>query len=94
MSTTTIRLPADIKARIAQVATNANTNAHSFILQAITDKLTVAEQQADFQSVAQQRYAKIAASGQAIAWADMRHYLQERASGKPVAKPKARRLGV
>ena len=94
MSTTTIRLPVDIKARIAQVASMANTNAHSFILQAITDKLDVAERQADFLVTAQQRYAKIAVTGHAIAWADMRHYLQERASGKPEAKPKARRLGV
>ncbi len=94
MTTTTIRLPADVKARIAQVTSMADTNVHSFILQAITDKLAVAEQQADFQSVAQQRYAKIAASGQAIAWEDMRHYLQERAAGKPAAKPKAHRLGV
>ena len=92
MPTTTIRLPVDIKTRIAQVATNANTNAHSFILQAITDKLAVAELQADFQSVAQQRYAKMAATGQAIAWADMKHYLQERVAGKIATKPKARRL--
>lgn len=94
MPTTTIRLPVDIKARIAQAASMANTNAHSFILQAIADKLDVAERQADFLVTAQQRYAKIAVAGHAIAWADMRHYLQERASGKPEAKPKARRLGV
>ena len=37
MPTTTIRLPVDIKARIAQVALMANTNALSFILQAIID---------------------------------------------------------
>ena len=94
MPTTTIRLPVDIKNRIAQVVANANTNAHSFILQAITDKLAVTEQQADFQSVAQQRYIKIAATGQAIAWADMKHYLQERVAGKPATKPKAHRLGA
>ncbi len=94
MTTTTIRLPVDIKARIAQASSVANTNAHSFILQAITDKLVLAEQQADFQEVAQQRYAKIAATGRAIPWEDMRHYLQERAAGKPQTKPKARRLGA
>ena len=63
-------------------------------LQAINDKLAVAEQQANFQSAAQQRYAKIAATGQAIAWADMKHYLQERVAGRPATKPKARRLGA
>lgn len=45
----------------------ANTNAHSSTLQAITDKLAVAEQQADFLATAQQRYANIAVTGDANA---------------------------
>lgn len=94
MSTTTIRLPDDIKIRVAHMAASANTNAHSFILQAITDKLVVVEQQADFQDVAQQRYTKIVATGRAIAWADMKHYLQERVAGRPATNPKARKLGA
>lgn len=94
MPTTTIRLSDELKARVAEVATTTGTNSHSFILQAISDKLDLAEQQANFQSVARQRYARIAASGQAIAWADMRRYLQERVAGKAATKPKARRLGV
>lgn len=94
MSTTTIRLPVDIKARIAQMAASANTNTHSFILQAITDKLAVAEQQADFRSLALERYDKIVATGQTIAWTDMRKFLQKRANGQPESKPKARRLGA
>ena len=94
MSTTTIRLPVDMKTRLAHVVATANTNAHSFILQAIADKLAIAEQQAEFQALALQRYDKIATTGNAIAWADMRHYLQARAAGKPVRKPDARRLGA
>jgi predicted transcriptional regulator len=94
MTTTTIRLPADIKARIAQVALAENTNAHSFILQAISEKLTMAEQEAAFHSMAQQRYDRIAATGEAIAWADMRQYLEARAAGTPTTKPKARKLGA
>ena len=94
MTTTTIRLPIDMKTRIANVAATANTNAHSFILQAIADKLATAEQQAYFQETALQRFDKIVSGGKAIAWADMRHYLQERANGKIVKKPTARRLGA
>ena len=94
MTTTTIRLTIDMKTRIAHVAAAANTNAHSFILQAIADKLATAELQAEFQASALQRFNKIANTGQAIAWADMRHYLQERANGKLVKKPDARRLGA
>ena len=94
MTTTTIRLPIDMKTRIANVAATANTNAHSFILQAITDKLVTAELQADFQASALQRFDKILTTEKAIAWADMRHYLEKRANGDPVNRPNARKLGV
>lgn len=94
MTTTTSRLPVDMKTRVARVAAAANTNAHSFMLQAIADKLATAERQADFQATALQRFDKIVSGGKAIAWAEMRHYLQERANGKIVKKPTARKLGV
>ena len=38
MSTTTIRLPQDLKERIARAAERAGSTAHSFILEAIAEK--------------------------------------------------------
>lgn len=40
MSTTTIRLPEELKARVAAAADNVGVSSHSFILQAITEKLS------------------------------------------------------
>ena len=38
MSTTTIRLPEELKARVAEAARKAGASTHSFILEAITEK--------------------------------------------------------
>jgi len=43
MSTTTIRLPAELKTRVAEVAKQAGTTSHQFILEAIAEKIDLAE---------------------------------------------------
>ncbi|MDZ4811405.1 MAG: ribbon-helix-helix protein, CopG family [Pseudomonadota bacterium] len=92
MSTTTIRLPDALKARIAKAAKRGGTTAHNFILEAIAEKADQAERQAEFDAQAEQRYAGIVASGKTIPWADMRHYLEQRIAGKAARRPAARKL--
>jgi len=92
MSTTTIRLPEDLKARVAAAAERAGTTAHSFILEAIAEKAEQAERRADFQDAAEKRYADLVASGRTIPWERMRRYLEDRIVGKPVARPVAKKL--
>ena len=92
MSTTTIRLPEDLKARVAAAAKRFGTTAHGFILEAIAEKTQQAELRADFDAVAEQRYATIVASGKTIPWPDMRKYLETRVAGKAAKFPVARKL--
>lgn len=92
MSTTTIRLPDDLKERVADAAKRAGTTAHGFILEAIAEKTQQAEQRADFDSVAEGRYAEIVSSGKTIPWADMRKYLEARVAGGGARPPSARKL--
>jgi predicted transcriptional regulator len=92
MSTTTIRLPDHLKARVAAAAKRASTTAHSFILQAIAEKTEDEERRSDLNAVAERRYAGIAASGRTIPWSEMRTYLEKRLSGKKALRPKARKL--
>lgn len=92
MSTTTIRLPDELKARVSQAAERAGTTAHSFILNAIEEKTSQDERQADFHEVADQRYADILAGEKTIPWTEMRRYLEERLSGKPSRRPVARKF--
>jgi predicted transcriptional regulator len=92
MSTTTIRLPEDLKARVAAAAKRAGTTTHGFILEAIAEKTKQDELRADFDAVAEVRFARIVASGKTIPWQEMRGYLEERLTGKEVKRPAARKL--
>ena len=89
MSTTTIRLPDDLKARIANVAQRAGVSSHSFILQAIAEKTEQEERRAELDALADSRYAQILTTGQTIQWEDMRRYLLQRASGEQATRPEA-----
>jgi predicted transcriptional regulator len=86
-TTTTIRLPEDLKARIASAAERAGKTTHSFILEAIAEKAELEELRADFDAEANARFAKIVESGKTIPWSDMRHYLEERLAGKQMPRP-------
>jgi len=82
-STTIIRLPKDLKARVAAAAERAGTTPHSVILEAIAEKAEEEEHRHEFQQAAEQRYAGIVANGKAMAWEDVRQDLVQRVAGKP-----------
>jgi predicted transcriptional regulator len=91
MSTTTIRLPEDLKARVTRAAQRTGVSSHNFILQAIAEKTEQEERHAEFDELAESRYAQILATGQTVPWEEMRGYLQERLSGKEATQPHARK---
>lgn len=91
MSTTTIRLPDELKARVAKAAEAAGTTSHNFILEAIAEKAELAERRADFHALADQRYAQFLETGESIPWEDARAWLKQRLAGKRVKRPAARK---
>ncbi|MBK9326453.1 MAG: ribbon-helix-helix protein, CopG family [Hydrogenophilales bacterium] len=93
MSTTTIRLPDDLKARLAAAAERAGTTSHNFILQAILEKTEQEEQRQAFHDEAEARYAKLVATGETLPWHEMRAYLEGRMAGKTPSRPVARKPG-
>ena len=94
MATTTIRIPDDLKARVAAAAEREGKTAHGFILEAIAEKAEQEERCSDFDDVAERRFAKILASGKTVPWSEMRTYLEARLAGeaarRPVGKKRAR----
>ncbi len=92
MSTTTIRLPQDLKERVARAAGRTGATAHGFILEAIREKAEQEERQVEFMDTAERRYAEIVASGKTVSWNEMRRYLKRRLAGVKVARPKPRKL--
>lgn len=91
MSTTTIRLPDELKARVAAAAEKTGQSPHSFILEAIAEKTEDAERRSEFERVAEERFAGIAQTGQTVAWEEMRAYLVARSEGKQPPRPRARK---
>lgn len=92
MSTTTIRLPEDLKARVASAAKKSGTTAHHFILEAIEQRTLAAERQADFDAEAEARYGRIVGTGLTLSWAEMRDYLENLMDGRKTARPQPRKL--
>lgn len=94
MSTTTIRLPEELKARVAAAAEKVGVSSHSFMLQAITEKTQQEELRRDFEEQAEARYANIVATGETISWNDMRSYLESYVAGDSSAiQPSVKTLG-
>ncbi len=92
MPTTTIRLPEDLKDRVARAAERAGMTTHALILDAIAERVEAEERRNDFHDTAERRYAEILASGKTIRWAEMRSYLEDRLAGRETTRPTARKL--
>lgn len=92
MSTTTVRLPDDLKKRLADVAEQAGMTSHALILQAISDRVAADEARNRLYEAANRRYAVIAETGQAVPWVEMRRYLERRVADETTEPPTARPL--
>ena len=90
-TTTTIRLPEDLKARISSAAERAGKTTHSFILEAIAEKAELEEERAGFNEEADARFAEMLETGKTIPWVEVRDYLKARVEGKDVQRPVAKK---
>lgn len=78
MSTATLRLDESLRARIARLATALDQSAHSFMVQALTEKVDEAEWKLALQQEAHQRDAAVLAGEPVVEWHEMRAWLQGR----------------
>ena len=90
MTTTTLRLPANLKQRIDKLAKSSGTSAHSLMLEAIAQKADELELRTAFHAQADARLSELLTSGVGMDWSDMRTYLSARANGKKPKAPKVR----
>jgi predicted transcriptional regulator len=91
VSTTTIRIPEELKRRIASAAQRAGKTVHAFILDAIAEKAELEERRLEFERIADKRFADMVATGETIAWSEMRSYLQARVKGEHPRRPAAKK---
>jgi predicted transcriptional regulator len=93
MSTTTIRIEDELKARVAASAARSGKTAHAFIVDAIAQTVEQAELDEQFHRLADDRWAKLLATGKSVPWDAARAYLQARADGGRPRRPAARKPG-
>ena len=97
MSTTTIRIEDDLKARVAAAAQQMGKSAHAFIVDALAQTVEQVELDAAFHTLADERWANIRNTGKTVAWDEAKAYLTARANAKTDSerprKPTARKLG-
>jgi predicted transcriptional regulator len=87
-----LRVPEEVKKRIVKLAKQREVTPHGFMLEAIREKLEAEEARLAFHAEAERRLAKMKKAGVGIPADEVFQYLEQRAAGRKVARPKARRL--
>ena len=91
MSTTTIRIEEDLKARVSAAAERAGKTTHAFIVEAITQTVEQVELDDEFHRIADERWAKVLSTGKSLPWDEARSYVNARLRGEHPRKPVARK---
>lgn len=87
-----LRLSVEMAQRIAKVVQACGTSAHSFMLDAIREKLDAEELQAAFHAEAKARLDRMKQTGHGIPAEEVFDYLRARARGEKTKRPRAQKL--
>jgi len=87
-----LRVPEEVKKRIVKLTKQRDVTPHGFMLEAIREKLEAEEARLAFHAEAERRLAQMKKAGVGIPADEVFQYLKQRAAGRKVARPKARRL--
>ena len=92
MSTTTIRLPDDLKARIDKLAASAGKSSHAFMIDSLIQAAELTERQLAFDAEVNKRWARLQRTREVLTLDDVRTYAQALAKGQRPARPRPRKL--
>ena len=87
-TTTTLKLPENLKKRIAPLAESAGKTAHAWMVEAIETQATLAEKRTAFVADARAAEAEVERTGKVYAFDDVHRYMRALASGKKARRPK------
>lgn len=90
MSTTSLKLPDDLKQRAANAAQQLGISPHAFMVSAIEQAATATEQRARLIADARLARNEMIETGKGVDADEVHAYLKAKVSGKKAAKPKAR----
>jgi predicted transcriptional regulator len=87
-----LRVPDDVKRRIARLARARDTTAHALMLEAIREKLEAEEARAALLAEARRRLRRMKAARTGIPADEVFAYLEARGRGRPARRPRPRRV--
>lgn len=90
MSTTSLKLPDDLKQRAVAAAQTQGVSPHAFMVQAIELAATAAEQRSSFVADALAARKQLLTTGKGYGADAVHSYLKARVAGKKAARPKAK----
>jgi len=91
-STTTLKLPEELKARIAAAAAKAGKTPHAFMVEALELQVERAEMRRAFIADALSAAAEIDAGGPLYAMEDVQAYIRAKVAGKSPKRPRPAKL--
>ena len=92
MTTTTVRLPLDLKARLDKLAAASGQSTHAFMLEKLAESAERGEQQRAFDAEVAKRWARFQRSGEHHTLGDLRNYATALARGEKPQRPKPRAM--
>ena len=90
MSTTSLKLPDELKQRAASAAQSRGVSTHAFMVDAIERAALAAERRESFVADAEAARKQMRDTGKGYEADDVHAYIQARIAGKKAAKPKAK----
>lgn len=91
MGTTTLKLPEELKERVADVVDGTGKSAHAFMVEAIERQTRLAEQRKSFVADALKARDHAMRTGKAYSFEDVKAYYTARLAGKPAKRPRLKR---
>ena len=91
-TTTTLKLPDDLKARIATAAEQLGKSPHAFMVEALQSQTALAERRREFIDAALLAREEVAQYGLVYDADEVFSYLQAKLEGKPANRPKPTKL--
>lgn len=91
MAVTTIKLPDELKERIADVVKDTGKSVHAFMLDAIEQQTRLAELRRQFVADALAAEAEAIKTGMGFSAADVHAYIESLAQGRKATRPRAKR---
>jgi predicted transcriptional regulator len=90
-SSTTLKLPAELKDRVAEAAEAAGRSPHAFMVEAIEAQTRLAERRREFVASALEAEREVAKFGLVYDGDEVLSYLQAKLSGQTVRRPRRRK---